>query len=187
MSADITQMLEHCHDGSQEALDALMPVVYGELRRAAAGILRRRPGEQTLHPTALVHEAYFALIEQDQRNWRNRGHFFALAAKLMRRILLRRAEQRHAIKRGGGALCVTLPELADGENPSRSLDMLHLDQVLQHLERMDPRKHRIVELRFFSGLTLEEIAALEESSERTVRREWSFARAWIHQKLQGTE
>ena len=163
-------------------VDALLPIAYDELRRLAAAYLRReRPG-QTLQPTALVHEAYLRLRKDRPDRWQNRAHFCALAAHSMRQILIERARARAALKRGGAQPRVTLDEaLAAG--PSRSVDLLALDEALGRLERLDSKAARLVELRFFGGLTIEETADAMGISPATVKRHWTLARAWLAREL----
>jgi RNA polymerase sigma factor (TIGR02999 family) len=163
-------------------LDALLPVVYQELRRLAAAYLRReRPG-QTLQPTALVHEAYLRLMKDRPDRWQNRAHFCAIAAHSMRQILIERARARGAQKRGGAQPRVTLDEaLVAGAEPS--VDLVALDQALARLEALDPEQARLVELRFFGGLTIEETAEAMNISPATVKRHWTVARAWLAREL----
>ncbi len=178
----ITAMLLAWNRGDEQARDQLMPVIYDELRRMARGHLRReRPGH-TLQPTALVNEAYLRLVDQSQVNWQNRAHFFGAAARLMRQILVNHAEARQAAKRGGEAERVSL---ADAELPAAEQedDLIALDQALRRLEQLDPRQTRIVEMRYFSGLSIEEIAEALGVSPATVKREWSAARAWLRREL----
>lgn len=165
-------------------VDALLPIVYEELRRLAASYLRReRPG-QTLQPTALVHEAYLRLMKDRPERWQNRAHFCAIAAHSMRQILIERARARAALKRGGAQPRVTLDEalVAGGE---QSFDILALDRALQRLAAMDPEQARLVELRFFGGLTVEETADAMSISPATVKRHWTIARAWLARELEG--
>lgn len=172
-------------EGDRQSLDSLLPIVYQELRRLAASYLRReRPG-QTLQPTALVHEAYLRLMKDRPDRWQNRAHFCAIAAHSMRQILIERARARGAIKRGGGGPRITLDEalVAGGE---RSIDLLALDQALERLAAMDAGQARLVELRFFGGLTVEETADALDMSPATVKRHWTVARAWLARELEGT-
>ncbi len=171
-------------DGDRQSLDSLLPVVYQELRRLAANYLRReRPG-QTLQPTALVHEAYLRLMKDRPERWQNRAHFCAIAAHSMRQILIERARARDAIKRGGGVPRVTLDEaLVGGSSPS--FDLLALDEALERLAAVDPEQARLVELRFFGGLTVEETAEAMNISPATVKRHWTMARAWLARELEG--
>jgi len=165
-------------------LDALLPVVYEELRRLAAAYLRReRPG-QTLQPTALVHEAYLRLMKDRPDRWQNRAHFCAIAAHSMRQILIERARARGARKRGGAQPRVTLDEgLVAGEAPS--VDLVALNEALDRLEAMDPEQARLVELRYFGGLTIEETAEAMNTSPASVKRHWTVARAWLARELAG--
>jgi RNA polymerase sigma factor (TIGR02999 family) len=172
-------------DGDGQSLDSLLPIVYQELRRLAASYLRReRPG-QTLQPTALVHEAYLRLMKDRPDRWQNRAHFCAIAAHSMRQILIERARARGALKRGGARPRVTLDEalVAGGE---QSIDLLALDQALERLAEMDPEQARLVELRFFGGLTVEETADALGMSPATVKRHWTVARAWLARELEGS-
>ncbi len=167
-----------------ESLDSLLPIVYQELRRLAAGYLRReRPG-QTLQPTALVHEAYLRLMKDRPGRWQNRAHFCAIAAHSMRQILIERARARGAAKRGGARQRITLDEglVAGGD---RSIDLIALDEALQRLAELDPDQARLVELRFFGGLTVEETAEALDISPATVKRHWTVAKAWLSRELEG--
>ena len=167
----------------QQSLDSLLPVVYQELRRLAAGYLRReRPG-QTLQPTGLVHEAYHRLLKDRPDRWQNRAHFCAIAAHSMRQILIERARARGALKRGGADRRVTLDEalVAGGQ---QSFDILALDAALEKLATLDPEQARLVELRFFGGLTVEETAEAMSISPATVKRHWAIARAWLARELE---
>jgi RNA polymerase sigma factor (TIGR02999 family) len=179
---EITRLLIAWNQGDQRARDELTQLIYDELRRLARGLLRReRPGH-TLQPTALVHEAFLRLIDQSQVNWQNRAHFFGAAARLMRQILINHAEARQAAKRGGEAVRVSLNDV-DHSTPGQEIDLIALNEALQHLERLDPRQGRIVEMRYFSGLTVEEIAEVVGVSSATVKREWIAARAWLRREL----
>jgi RNA polymerase sigma factor (TIGR02999 family) len=168
----------------RQSIDSLLPIVYQELRRLAASYLRReRPG-QTLQPTALVHEAYLRLMTDKPGRWQNRAHFCAIAAHSMRQILIERARARGAQKRGGARQRVTLDEalVAGGE---RSIDLVALDQALERLTALDPEQGRLVELRFFGGLTVEETADAMNISPATVKRHWTVACAWLARELEG--
>ncbi len=179
---EITQLLIAWNQGDQCARDELTPLIYDELRRLARGYLRReRPGH-TLQPTALVHEAFMRLIDQRQVNWQNRAHFFGAAAQLMRQILINHAEARRAAKRGGEAERISLDDV-DHFAAAHEIDLIALDEALRRLERLDPQQGRIVELRYFSGLTIEEIAEAIGVSPATVKRDWSVARAWLRREL----
>lgn len=183
----ITQLLMAWNQGDQNALEQLTPLVYRELHRLAHGYLA---GEQTGHvlqTTALVNEAFVRLLDWRQVEWQDRAHFFGVAATLMRYILVQFAREQLAAKRGGGqAIHVTLSEAA-GVGTQASPDLIALDDALLALEKLNPRHARLVELRFFGGLTLEEAAAFMQLSVSTVRRDWRFAQAWLHQQLSATE
>jgi RNA polymerase sigma-70 factor (ECF subfamily) len=181
----VTELLVEWSRGDEDALRELMPLVHAELRRIAAGYLRRERPNHTLEPTALVHEAYLRLVDQRRTSWRNRAHFFAVAAGLMRRILVDHARRRSYLKRGGGARAVTLPEIA--ASPNGGPDILALDEALADLEALDGRRRQIVELRFFGGLTQEEIAEALGVSVSTVERQWRLARAWLYRRLRPGE
>jgi RNA polymerase sigma factor (TIGR02999 family) len=169
--------------GDGPALDTLMPLVYAELRRLAAHYLRgERPG-QTLQPTALVHEAYFKLLKDRPERWQNRAHFCAIAAHAMRQILIERARARDALKRGGGQPRVTFDEGLNAAAPENTIDMVALDAALDRLAALDPGQARIVELRFFGGLSIEETAEAMGISPATVKRHWAVARAWLAKEL----
>lgn len=179
---EITQLLLAWNHGDQRARDELTPLIYDELRRLARGLLRReRPGH-SLQPTALVHEAFLRLIDQNQVNWQNRAHFFGAAARLMRQILINHAEARRAAKRGGETERVSLNDV-DHSAPGQEIDLIALDEALGRLERLDPQQGRIVEMRYFSGLTIDEIAEAIGVSPATVKRDWSMARAWLRREL----
>ena len=181
---DVTELLQAWRQGDDQALEALAPRVQKELHRLAR---RHMAGERPNHPlqtTALINEAYIRLIGWDNVQWQNRAHFFAVAAQLMRRILVDIARARLGPRRGGGAAETTLDE-AFVFRPDKSRDLLQLDEALTTLAEMDPRKSRIVELRFFGGLSVEETAAVLQISDRTVLREWNLARAWLYREIKG--
>lgn len=179
---EVTQLLQAWSDGNEEALDKLVPLVYGELHRLARHYMSgERPGH-TLQTTELVNEAYVRLIDWKNVRWQNRAHFFGVAAQMMRRILVDFARSRHYAKRGGDACRVSLSEVAV-VSPERGEDLIALDEALQSLAAIDARKSRIVELRFFGGLSVDETAEVLEVSARTVMREWSLAQAWLHREL----
>ena len=168
----------------RQSLDSLLPLVYQELRRLAAAYIRReRPG-YTLQPTALVNEAYLRLLKDDPARWQNRAHFCAIAAHSMRQILIERARARDAQKRGGARARVTLDEALVGGG-ERSIDLVALDEALERLAAIDPEQARLVELRFFGGLTVEETAEAMHISPATVKRHWTVARAWLARELKG--
>jgi RNA polymerase sigma factor (TIGR02999 family) len=179
---EVTQLLLDWSQGDQAALDKLMPLVYGELRRMAHLRMRNeRPGH-TLQTTALVHEAYLRLIDQRHADWRNRAHFFAIAAQLMRRILVDYARARRYAKREGEQRKVELEEAAVCST-ERGAELIAVDDALQSLAAIDERKSRIVELRFFGGLTIEETAEALQISHATVEREWDAARTWLYREI----
>jgi RNA polymerase sigma factor (TIGR02999 family) len=184
-SATITQLLLKWRDGDQTALDKLAPQVYGELRRLAKYYLRQeRPGH-TLQPSDLVHEAYLRLVDEREIDWQNRAHFFGVAAVRMRHILVERARRRQAAKRGGGEYRLSLSK-ADRLTEKCDVNLLALDEALRRLEVLDPQKSRIVELRYFGGLTIEETAEALRISPATVKRDWSMARAWLRKEVSNT-
>ena len=179
---DVTQLLQRVSAGNGDALNDLFEAVDGELRRQAARYLRRERQNHTLQPTALVNDAFMKLVDQRHVQWQNRAHFFGVAAQAMRRIVIDHARTRNRIKRGGVQQAVTLDEaMIAGE--SRSIDVLALDQALSRLARLDERQARIVELRYFAGLSVEETAEVTALSPATVKREWAMARAWLHAEL----
>lgn len=181
-SQDVTQLLVAWSNGDQAALDKLLPLVNTELRQLARRYMRRENPGHTLQTSALVNEAYMRLIDQQQVRWQNRAHFLGIAAQLMRRILIDHARNHHYAKRGGGALRVSLDEAA-AVTEARAAELLAVDEALEKLTAMDARKGRIVELRFFGGLSLEETAEVMGISSPTVQREWRAAKAWLHRML----
>jgi RNA polymerase sigma factor (TIGR02999 family) len=181
-TAAITELLIAWSDGRREALDRLAPIVYEDLRRLAAGYMQREPAGHALQPTALVHEAYLRLIDQRHVQWRNRAHFFGVAAQMMRRILVDHARQRHAEKRGGGVTIVGLEDVSPATH-STTVDVLALDQALDQLTAVDARLCRVVELRYFAGLNIDETACALDVSTATVERDWMVAKAWLFQRL----
>lgn len=183
-SPDVTALLRELAAGRPEALDRLIPVVYEELQRIARGQLRRERAGHTLSTSALVHEAYLKLVDIRQVDWQNRVHFFATAARVMRRVLIDFARARKREKRGDGAVHVTLREAADVpvDGPEGLLD---LDDALQRLEARNARQGRVVECRCFAGLTVDETAEALDVSTATVKRDWAFARAWLNRELRG--
>lgn len=178
----VTQLLHSYRQGNREALDSLFPLVYDELKRLASNRLRAERADHTLQPTALVHEAYLRLIDQHSADWGNRAHFFGLAAEMMRRILVNHAVNRNADKRFGNQ---TRIELDDAINlaQEKEVNLIHLDDVLTELAEFDEFQAKIVELRFFTGLTVEEVAEVLGVSESTVKREWRMAKAWLITKM----
>ena len=177
---DVTQLLVQWANGDKQALDDLTPLVYKELRQLAASHLRKERRSHTLQPTALVHEAYLRLVDQKNPNWQNRSHFFGVASQLMRRILVDHARKRQADKRAGQR--VTLDEAVSFQN-ERSRELLALDGALSVLEKLDQRKSRAVELRYFGGLSMDEIAQTLDVSAVTVRRELRMAEAWLNREM----
>jgi len=182
-SHDVTGLLTRWAQGDQDALGQLTPLVYRELHQLAASYLRRERGGHTLQPTALVHEAYLRLAEQSNPNWENRSHFYGVAARIMRQILVDHARRRNSGKRAG--LKVPLEE-AFGFPLQQSQILLALDTGLNALEKFDPRKCKVVELRYFGGLSMDEIARALAISAVTVRRDLRMAEAWLHKEIQGT-
>ena len=179
----VTQLLQEWSRGDQTALDKLIPIVYDELRRQAANYMRReRPG-QSLQTTALVHEAYLRLVDQRAVDWQNRNHFFAIAAQVMRRVLVDHARQHQAVKRGGIDLKLLPLDDAEASRDAEDIDLVALDQALERLALLDEQQSRVVELRFFSGLSVEETAEVLNVSSRTVKREWRAAKAWLLREL----
>jgi len=182
---DVTQILSQIERGDPSAADQLLPLVYNELRRLAAQRLAQEATGQTLQPTALVHEAYVRLVDAEhQQRWDSRGHFFAAAAEAMRRILVDNARRKKSKKRGGGRQRVDM-ELPDGDNGPPLDGLLALDEALNRLEAKDSRKSKLVELRFFSGLTSEQAAEALGVSVATAERDWTFARAWLRREMSG--
>jgi RNA polymerase sigma-70 factor (ECF subfamily) len=184
-SDDITQLLERWSNGEEKARDELVPLVYSELHRLAATYLRRERAEHTLQPTALINEFFLKFSEQHRIRWQNRAQFYGVAAELMRRILVDSARAHYATKRGGDRYCVSLRDVADfGAEPDA--DLLALHDVLNRLAEIDPTQARIVELRFFGGLTIEETAEVMKISHATVEREWRMAKAYLKCELTRT-
>ncbi len=182
---ELTHLLKAWQHGEDGAATALVPRVYAELRTIAAARLRRERGDHTLQPTALVHEAWLRLMRQQGADWQNRAQFFAIAAQMMRRILVDHARRRQAAKRGDGARAVDVHELADSlASPLPDDRLLALNDALDRLVVLDARQARVVELRFFAGLSVEETADLLDLSSTTVKREWATARAWLFREIQ---
>jgi RNA polymerase sigma factor (TIGR02999 family) len=182
LPSEITLLLQQWRNGNQQALDTLLPLVYRELRRLAHFQMRRERPDHTLQSAALVHEAYLRLIGLNQPQWESRTHFFSIAGQLMREILVDYARRHRAAKRGAGArkLCI---EEAAGLSGQKDVDVLALDDALKALAKIDPRQSRIVELRFFAGLSLEEISEALKVAPATVQRDWTAARAWLHREI----
>lgn len=179
---DISEQFIAWRKGDKAALDDVLPVVYNELRRLARFSLQRERADHTLQPTALVHEAYLRLMGQREVDWRNRAQFMGIAAQMMRRILAQYARRRGAAKRGGAAMPVTL-EFAVEDSPSAQMELLRVNEALDRLAAFDDQQARIVELRYFGGLTIEETAEAMSVSPATIKREWALARAWLLREL----
>jgi RNA polymerase sigma factor (TIGR02999 family) len=189
-AVDITQLLQDWQRGDREALDRLMPLVYGELHLIASRHLARERPERTLQTTALVNEAYMKLVDQRKVDWQNRAHFFALAARLMRRIVLDDVRKRRREKHGGDVVRIPIEGLQVSAPAARmdAVDVLELDRALTQLEALDADQGRIVELRYYGGLTIEETAAVMGVSTATIKREWAMAKGWLFRALtDGTE
>lgn len=182
-TANITQMLREWGDGRRETLDELLPLVYSELRRQAARLMRRERPNHSLQTTALVHEAYLKLVDQKDVKWRCREHFFAIAAQAMRRILIDYAKNRHREKRGGGMKMLSFEEAFMAKADESNVDLLALDEALTRLAKIDSLQERLVELRYFCGFSLEEAAKILNISRATATRDWSMARAWLFREL----
>lgn len=182
---EITQLLSQAKAGDKDALDRLFPVVYRELRRVASHQLAGERADHTLQPTALVHEAYLRLIDQHSVDWSNRTHFFSIAAEMMRRILVNHAVEKKAQKRGAGETVISLDDVSGGGElaGNSGFDIILLDETLKRLAELDERQSKIVELRFFGGLTVPEVAETMSISEATVNREWRSAKAWIMARM----
>ncbi|HKO44784.1 MAG TPA: sigma-70 family RNA polymerase sigma factor [Pyrinomonadaceae bacterium] len=183
---EITEQLIAWSHGDEAALDKLIPAVYQELRRMADYYLRSEDSGHTLQPTALVHEAYLRLIDQTKVEWVNRAHFFGVAAQMMRRILVDHAKAKHRVKRGGTAPKVSLDETINLSS-ERAAELVALDDALKVLDELDERKSRIVELRYFGGLTVDETAQVLGVSDKTVMRDWNLAKAWLYRQLSQAE
>ncbi|MEW5916871.1 MAG: sigma-70 family RNA polymerase sigma factor [Gemmatimonadota bacterium] len=181
----MTRLLVQLQGGKHEVSEKLIPLVYAELHDLAVSYLRRERSDHTLQPTALVHEAYLRLVDQRNTTWQNRAHFFGIAAQAMRRILLDHARRKRAGKREGAAQRVTLDE-GIAETPQRSIDLIALDVALERLKALDERQYKVVELRFFGGLDVEQTAEVLGISPATVKRDWVFAKAWLHRELSET-
>ena len=179
---DITQMLEAMSAGDPGAPGKLLPLVYDELRRLAHGYMRRERSDHTLQATALVHEAYIQLVDWKNVSWQNRAHFFAAAAKMMRKILVDYAREKNALKRGGGLRTIALDDAVSFAD-RKQVDLIPLDDAISALAEFDPQQARIVEMRFFGGLSIEETAHTLGISESTVKRDWQIAKAWLFNRL----
>jgi RNA polymerase sigma factor (TIGR02999 family) len=183
---DVTEVLAQIRGGDKRAADKLLPLVYDEFRALARHYLSQERANHTLQPTALVHEAYMKLVDQTRVDWQGRSHFFAVAAQAMRRILVDHARSRQREKRGGGRARVMLDE-AVALSPQKDEDVLALDEALEKLAKLDARQAKVVELRFFGGLDVEEVAEALGVSKRTVEGDWTFARAWLSRELRAGE
>jgi RNA polymerase sigma factor (TIGR02999 family) len=181
--SNVTELLLSLTGGDQSALDKLLPLVYNELRGLAERYLRRERADHTLQATALVHEAYLRLVDQNNVQWQNRAHFFGVAAQMMRRILVDHARASQTQKRGAGALKVSLDELIELPAERATSEMLALDEALTALESFDAQKSRVVELRFFGGLSIEETAEVMGVGTATVTRQWRMAKAWLYKEV----
>jgi RNA polymerase sigma factor (TIGR02999 family) len=179
---DVTTILLAWNSGDQEALDRLMPLIYKELRRMARRYMRSESPDHTLQATALVHDVYVQLVDQKRVNWKNRAHFFGAAAQIIRRLLVDHARSRHRLKRGGGAFKVEWKEELSASQP-QEMDLLVLHDALNRLATIDPQQSRIIELRYFGGLSIEETAEALSISPATVKRDWAFARAWLYREM----
>jgi len=180
---ELTKLLVRFREGDRQAEVQLIPLVYNELRRLASRCLNRERGDHTLQPTALVHEAFFRLTSENQPAWQDRAHFFGVAARLMRQILVDHARRHHSLKRGGDWQRSTMTEELLVYSSEKSADLLALDEALQRLAIQDERQCRVVEMKFFAGLSVNQIAAVLNVSPRTVKREWTMARAWLRQEM----
>jgi RNA polymerase sigma-70 factor, ECF subfamily len=183
-SVEITRLLKAWNSGDRAALERLLPAVYQELRRRARAYMRHQPSDHTLQPTALVHEAVLQLVDTTAIDWQDRAHFFAVCAQVMRRILVDSARARGAAKRGGGKPKVNMDDVP-GIHTERDREIVAIDEALEVLAAMDPRKARVIELRFFGGLSVEETAAALDVSPQTVMRDWKLARAWLTREITG--
>ena len=184
-AGDVTRLLDEWRRGDEGALDALLPLVYSELREMARRYLGRERRDHTLQPTAVVHEAFLRLVKQRRVDWKSRSHFFGVAAQAMRRILVDHARSRAADKRGGGQTLIPL-DAAPGEVAPRAVDLIALDDALGRLEKLDRAKASVVEMRFFGGLTIDETAEALGASPSTVKRDWTLARAFLYRELTRT-
>jgi RNA polymerase sigma-70 factor (ECF subfamily) len=185
-TGEVTRLLQDSSAGDRQALDRLLPLVYNELRRLAHSFLSRERPDHTLQTTALVHEAYLKLIDQRSVNWQNRAQFFAISAQAMRRILLDNARRHIAAKRGSGGQKISLDEVATLSIEAANESLLALDEALQKLATIDAEQGKIVELRYFGGLTIEETAEVLKTSPSTIQREWTIARAWLYRAIART-
>lgn len=185
-SDSVSRLLQRWSDGDKEAIDELMPLVYGELRRMARRHMRQQPPDHTLQTTALIHEAYLRLVGRQDKRWEGRAHFFGVAAQAMRHILVDYARARHADKRGGEARAVSLEEAAI-VSQERAAELVSLDDALQELARLSPRQCQVVELRYFGGLSVTDTADVLMVSSDTVTRDWNQAKAWLYHELNAVQ
>ncbi len=183
---EVTELLRQWSGGNSAAFEKLLPLVYDELHRMAGGFFRHERGSHTLQPTALVHELYLRMVDQDRSRWEDRKHFFSVAAKMMRRILVDHARKRLAGKRGSGLARLPIDDALDHPAPESNL-MLEIDAALTRFAEIDPERSQIVELRYFGGMDLAEIADLLRVSRTTVKRHWTVARMWLHRELKDME
>ena len=183
-SGDVTACLERVNSGDEEARARLIEILYSEMRRLARWHMRREREDHTLQTTALINEAYLKLVDQRESDWQNRAHFFAVAARVMRNVLVDRARSRQFVKRGGGAKKVSADEILIA-SPEKDVNVIDLHEALTTLAELDERKSRIVDLRYFAGLSVEEAAEVLDISVITVKREWLKAKAWLYQALHG--
>lgn len=181
-SINVTALLAEWSKGNRAAFDTLMPFVYAELRRRAASYMRKENAGHTLQPTGLVHEAYLRMVDQNHADWQNRAHFMAVASQILRRILVDHARSKQRLKRGADPLRVTWIENLGAKEPP-TFDLVVLDDAMEKLSKLDPQQAKIVELRFFGGLSIEETADSLKISPATVKRDWSMARAWLLREL----
>jgi RNA polymerase sigma factor (TIGR02999 family) len=184
-SGSVTKLLHGWRKGDREALDSLLPLVYDELRRVARHQLQNERPDHTLQSAALVHEAYLRLVGQEAPEWQNRAHFFAVAAQLVRQILVDYARRHRAAKRGGGDWKLSLADAVDLPQPG-DVDLIALDDALKTLAQTDPRQCRVIELRFFAGLSVEETSHVLGVAASTVQRDWTAARAWLYREISGS-
>jgi len=182
-SSEVTILLDRINDGDGKAPEELLPLVYGELRRLAQGFMRNERADHTLQATALVHEAYLRLVDWEKVSWQNRAHFFAVAAQVMRRILVDHAREKRAQKRDFGQKLALDEAISFSEKIDREVDLMGLDEALEKLAAFDKTQSKIVEFRFFGGLTIEETAHALKISPATVKREWTLAKTWLHREM----
>jgi len=186
VKANITELLHQWSSGKTEVAEELLPLIYDELHRRAAAFMRRERHNHTLQPTALVHEAYIKLIDQRNDDWNDREHFFAIASQVMRRILVDHARTRHRQKRGGSKDNLPLEDVLIAGADEANVDLIALDESMRKLAKLDPQQERLVELRYFGGLSLEEAAKAIGVSRATAAREWQVAKAWLHREMTRT-